>query len=192
MVASWNWTGEEKKALEITVYSSFEEVDLYLNGKSLGRKPTNRSSAYFATWTVPYEPGVLKALGYIEGKRGSEADLATAGLPTHIKLTPDRSRIIANGQDLSYINVELLDERGRFNPTAENQIDFSVSGEGSIVAVANANPVSIESYQQPRRKTWQGRCLLIVKSNRRAGPIRIVASSKGLRAATVVLAATRN
>jgi len=187
VVASWNWTGLEKKALEVTVYSSCAEVELYLNGKSLGRKPTNRQTAYLTTWSVPYEPGALKAVGLVAGKQVGEVELATAGLPTHIKLTPDRRRIAANGQDLSYINVELLDERGRRNPTAENQINFSVSGEGSIVAVGNANPVSVESYQQPRRKAWQGRCLLIVKSNRKAGPVKIVASSRGVRSATVVL-----
>jgi beta-galactosidase len=117
----------------------------------------------------------------------NSSELKSAGRPTHIKLTPDRNPIAADEQDLSYITVELVDEQEVRNPLAENLVKFSVAGPGSIVGVGNANPVSTESYQQPQRKAWQGRCLLIIKSSKQAGPITISASSPGLTPAKLVL-----
>ena len=190
VVANWNWEGHEREPLQVSVYSSCDEVELLLNGKSLGRKPTNRSTAYTATWDVPYQAGVLHAVGYNGGRATSFVDLKSAGPPSAIKLTPDRARIVADNQDLSYVTVELVDAKGGRNPTAENSIRFAVDGPGTIVAVANANPISTESYQRPQRKAWQGRCLVIVKSTQQAGPITITASSSGLRPAKVVLSST--
>ena len=187
VVANWNWQGHENEPLEVNVYSSCEEVELFLNGRSLGRKATNRSTAYTAIWTVPYQAGVLKAIGYDAGKPVSSSELSSAGQPARIKLTPDRTRIAADGQDLSYITVELVDSRGVRNPVAENLIKFVVAGPGQIVGVGNANPVSTESYQQPQRKAWQGRCLLIVKSNKGEGKITVRASTKGLTPAEIVI-----
>ena len=187
VVANWNWQGHENEPLEVTVYSSCEEVELFLNEKSLGKKPTNRSTAYLATWGVPYHSGVLKAVGYNLGKVVNACELKSAGRPTHIKLTPDRNPIAADGQDLSYITVELVDKQGVRNPLSEDLVKFSVVGPGSIVGVGNANPVSTESYQQPQRKAWQGRCLLIIKSTKQAGPITITASTPGLTPAKLVL-----
>ena len=96
-------------------------------------------------------------------------------------------RIAADGQDLSYITVELVDEQGVRNPLSENLVKFSITGPGSIVGVGNANPISTESFQQPQRKAWQGRCLLIIKSSKQAGAITITASSRGLTSEKVVL-----
>jgi len=187
VVANWNWQGHENEPLDVTVYSSCEEVELFLNNKPLGKKPTSRSTAYKATWQVPYHPGVLKAVGYNLGKVVNSSELKSASRPTQIKLTPDRNRIAADGQDLSYITVELVDERGVRNPLSEDLVKFSITGPGSIVGVGNANPTSTESYQQPQRKAWQGRCLLIIKSSKQAGPITITASSRGLAPGKVVL-----
>ena len=190
VVANWNWEGHEREPLQVSVYSSCDEVELLLNGKSLGRKPTNRSTAYTATWDVPYQAGVLHAVGYNGGRATSFVDLKSSGPPSAIKVTPDRARIVADNQDLSYVTVELVDAKGVRNPMAENSIRFTVDGPGIIVAVANANPISTESYQRPQRKAWQGRCLVIVKSTQQAGPITITASSSGLRPAKVVLSST--
>jgi len=190
VVANWNWEGHEREPLQVSVYSSCDEVELLLNGKSLGRKPTNRSTVYTATWDVPYQAGVLHAVGYNGGRATSFVDLKSSGPPSAIKVTPDRARIVADNQDLSYVTVELVDAKGVRNPTAENSIRFAVDGPGTIVAVANANPISTESYQRPQRKAWQGRCLVIVRSTQQAGPITITASSSGLRPAKVVLSST--
>jgi beta-galactosidase len=187
VVASWNWPGHEKKPLEVNVYSSCEEVELFLNDRSLGRKATNRSTKYIASWTVPYESGALKAVGYSSGKQVKTSELSSAGPVAKIKLTADHAKIGADNQGLSYITVELLDARGVRNPIAENLIHFNIKGPGSVVGVGNANPRSLESYSLPQRKAWQGRALVIIKSGQRPGLITIDASSKGLPTATVVL-----
>ena len=150
-VANWNWPGQENKLLEVSTYSSCEEVELFLNGKSLGKKPTDRSTAFIANWSVPYQPGALKAIGYRGGKSVNTAELKSAGKPTHIDLKPDRDHLVANGQDLSYLTAQLVDEHGVRNPLAEDLMTFAVNGPGSIVAVANANPISTESSNNQRK-----------------------------------------
>jgi beta-galactosidase len=189
VVAHWNWPTFENKPIEVNVYSSCYEVELFLNGRSLGKKATNRATAYLGNWVVPYHSGVLKAVGYSGGKQVTTSELRSAGPPTKIKMTPDRARIAADGQDLSYITVELVDNYGVRNAIAENLIKFKVAGPGEIVAVANANPMSTESYQQPQRKAWQGRCLVVIRSAKRAGKITLTASANGLRPAAAVIEA---
>lgn len=191
VVADWNWKGYENKPLEVNVYSSCDEVELFLNGKSLGRKPTNRATKFTAMWEVPYQPGVLRAVGYTGARQTNSAELRTAAEPTRIKLSPDRERIKADGEDLSYVTVELVDTQGVRNPKAENLVEFTIEGPGTIIGVGNSNPVSTESYQRPQRKAWQGRCLVVVKSGTQAGSIVIKASARGLRPATLLINAGR-
>ena len=102
-----------------------------------------------------------------------------------IKLTADRPKIKADGQDLSYVTVELNDVSGIRNPDAENLVSFSVEGPGTIIGVGNANPVSLESYQLPQRKAWHGRCLVVVKSEETSGKIMVKASSGSLKSADI-------
>jgi beta-galactosidase len=185
VVENWNWKGNEGKIMDVSVYSSCEQVELFLNGKSLEKKPTNRSNKFTAIWRVPYQPGTLKAAGYKGRKQVSISELKTAGDPVLIKLTADKPEIRADGQDLSYITVELNDAAGIRNPDAENLVSFSIEGPGTIIAVGNANPVSIESYQLPQRKAWRGRCLVIVKSESKAGPIILKATAQGLNPASI-------
>jgi beta-galactosidase len=187
VLADWNWSGFENKPLEVNIYSSCEQVELFLNNKSLGKKPISRATEFMAKWEVPYQAGELKAIGYRGKKQINTAILQTTGEPTQIKLSVDRSKIKADSQDLCYITVELLDQNGVRNPKAENLMKFEIDGPGGIVGVANANPVSLESYQLPQRKAWQGRCLVIVKSDDQKGKIVLKASSAGLTSSTIVL-----
>jgi beta-galactosidase len=184
-VDDWNWKGNEGKIMEVNVYSSCEQVELFLNGKSLGKKPTNRTTKYIAVWQVPYQPGTLKAFGYNGKKQVNVSELKTAGDPAQIKLTADRSKIKADGQDLSYVTVELTDANGIRNPKTESLITFSIDGPGTIVAVGNANPVSIESCQLPYRKAWRGKCLVIVKSDTKRGMITLYATASGFNKASI-------
>jgi len=186
-VADWNWKGHENKPLEVSVYSSCEEVELFLNNKSLGRKKTNRSTEFKAIWEVPYQAGELKTIGYAGKKQVNTAFLRTASEPSQIKLNADRIEIKADGQDLSYITVELLDEKGNRNPKSENLVKFEIEGPGTIVGVGNANPVSTESYQASERKAWQGRCLVIIKSEHQQGKITLKATSGSLKQAGIVI-----
>ncbi len=184
-VADWNWAGNEGTPLEVSVYSSCREVELFLNNKSLGRKKTDRSTEFRASWEVPYQAGVLKATGYIGNKEVNTATLYTAGEPTQIKLTADRAKIKADGQDLSYIMVELLDNKGVRNPKAEDLVKFKIEGPGTIVGIGNANPMSTESYQLPERKAWRGKCLVIIKSGLTPGKITLTVKSSSLTVAKI-------
>ena len=186
-VADWNWKGYENKPLEVSVYSSCDEVELILNNKSLGRKKTNRSTEFKATWEVPYQPGELKTIGYTGKKQVNTAFLRTANEPSQIKLNADRNEIKADNQDLSYITVELLDEKGNRNPKSEDLVKFEIEGPGTIVGVGNANPVSKESYRATERKAWQGRCLVIIKSNHHRGKVTLRTIAGNLKWADIVI-----
>ncbi|MCX6255055.1 MAG: DUF4982 domain-containing protein [Bacteroidia bacterium] len=184
-VDDWNWEGSEGKTFEVNVYSSCEQVELFLNGKSLGKKITNRSTKYIAIWQVDYEPGTLKAVGFVGNKQVNVYELHSAGKTTQIKLSSDRNKIRADGQDLSYITFELTDSNGVRNPKAENLISFKIAGAGTILGVGNANPISLESFQLPSRKAWHGRCMVIVKSDMKGGKIILKATSEGLKTASI-------
>ena len=187
VVADWNWTGYEGKPLSVNVYSSCPQVELFLNNKSLGKKETSRATKFMATWDVPYQAGELKAIGYDGAKKVNISVLHTAAAPVKIRLTADKSKLKANNQDLSYITVELLDAKGTLNPRANNLLHFKVDGPGEIVAVGNANPVSLESNQLPQRKAWRGKCLVVIKSTHKAGNITLTASADKLTGKSVIL-----
>jgi beta-galactosidase len=187
VVADWNWKGYENKPLIVNVYSSCERVELFLNNKSLGIKQTNRSTKFMAAWDVPYQPGTLVAVGYDGEKKVNTAVLRTAAAPAKTRLSADRLKLKANNQDLSYITVELTDANGNLNPGANNLVHFKVEGPGEIAGVGNADPQSLESCQQPQRKAWHGKCLVIIKSTGKPGDITLKASADGLAAKTVLL-----
>jgi beta-galactosidase len=188
--ADWNWAGHEGRPLEVTAYSSCDEVELFLDAVSLGRKRTDRASEFKASWSVPYRPGALKAVGYRGGREVRAAVLRTVGPVSTIAATADRDRIEATGQDLSYVTVELQDVSGLRHPKAENLLSFAIEGPGVIAGVGNANPVSVESYRAPERKAWQGRCLVVVRSAKTPGNIRLTISSAGLPTASIVIRTT--
>jgi beta-galactosidase len=179
-LASWNWDGYEGTPLTVTAYSSCERVELFLNGKSLGSRTTNRESRFMATWSVPYQAGTLKVVGYSGKKSVTTAELKTAGEPARIRLTPDRSELKADQADLCYVTVELTDANGVRHPGADNLVQFEVEGPATLIATGNANPVSLESYTLPQRRAWQGRCLAIIKTTGNPGKIVVRASVNGV------------
>lgn len=182
---SWNWEGHEGQELEVIVYNRSETVELFLNDKSLGKKATNRGNEWISRWKVPYEMGVIKAVNYHGEEVISSDELFTSGLPISIQMKADRPTIKADGYDLSYIDIEMVDENGVRNPTIEQLVEFEIIGPGKIIAVASSNPMSIESYQKPYRKTYQGRCLVIVKSKKNSGEIILRAKSGNLPEAKI-------
>lgn len=187
VVADWNWQDAKDSPLEVNVYSSCDEVELFLNEKSLGKKQTNRSTKFMAIYRVLYKEGQLKAVGYTNGKKVNESILKTAGKLARIKLSANRKIIKADGRDLCYITAELVDENGVMNPKADNLLHFSIEGDATIAGVGNANPMSVESYQQPQRKAWRGRCLVVIQSSHKAGNIIIKASSEELPDNTITI-----
>jgi beta-galactosidase len=187
VVDSWNWDGHEGESLEVEVYCAHETVELFLNGVTLGRKATSRENEWIARWTVPYTAGKLTAIGYRSGEEAESDELLTTGDPANIAMKEDRSSLMADGQDLSFVDVELLDHDGNRSYNAGNLVQFELEGPGEIVAVGSSNPMSTESYQASFRKAYQGRCLVVVKTTREAGEIILTASSEGLQSATLSL-----
>ena len=181
---SWTWPGQEGKRLTVHVYSACPRARLNLNGTDLGVKETNRGTRFMATWEVPYEPGKLVATGLDgDGKEVAEWVLQTAGEPAALRLTPDRAAIAADGQDVSFVTVEVVDARGTLNPNADNPVRFALAGPGKIVGVGSGDPRSTESFQQPRRRAYRGRCLVVVKAGQAAGTVHLRAEADRLKGA---------
>lgn len=187
VLADWNWSELQNKKLNVVVYSSCEEVELFLNGKSLGRKNTNQSTKFMQNWVVPYSNGKLTAIGYSNHKQVNTSSLTTASSAYKICATVDKIELKANGQDLSYITLSIKDKQGNLHPKAKNLIKFKLIGEGEIVGVGNGNPTSLESYQKLQRTAWQGKCIVIVKSTQKTGKIVLEATSNGLVSARTTL-----
>jgi beta-galactosidase len=165
-------------------------VELFLNGTSLGVQPTRRGEKFTASFEVLYAPGELKAVGYYGEQTTVECELKTAGPATRLRLTPDRSAIQAETGDLSFVTVEIVDGEGRMHPDADSQVYFTVKGEGSLAAVGSADPQSTQRYRGNQRKTYRGRCLVVVKSNGKPGEIHLRAQADGLEGSEIVITAT--
>lgn len=187
---SWTWEGFEGKPLQVDVYSSYEQVELFLNDSSLGKKSISRNTEFKASWIIPYSAGTLLTVGYKNGIILDTCTLVTTGIPYKIKLTPERTVIRADRQDLCFIKIEVIDKNSNIVPYADNLIRFKIEGEGKLAAAGNGNPTSIESFQKPCRKAYEGKCLLIVKSTNTAGFISIMAEGKGLKADNIKIKTT--
>ena len=174
----WNWkTGQTVDVW--SYYNQADEVELFVNGKSAGVKRKQGDDLH-VMWRLKYQPGTLKAISRKNGKEILVKEVKTANAPYKIRLSPDRSTIHADGSDLLYITVEILDEQGALVPGAENLVRFNVSGAGSVAGVDNGDPVSHDSFQANERKAFHGLCLLVVKSSKKSGTISVVASADGL------------
>lgn len=187
---SWTWPGQEGKNIEVEVYSRYPKVRLYLNDKLVGEEPTAKEQQFTARFTFPYSPGLLKAVGVENNKEQESSILKTAGKAARIRLTEDRAKISANGQDLSYVTVEITDDKGNIQPNADNQLLFSIKGPGIIAGVDNADLKDTNPYFSDKRKAWKGRALVVVKSIHKAGKIELTVSSPGLSNAAITISAS--
>jgi beta-galactosidase len=166
--------------MQVEVYSGAEKVRLFLNGKLLGEKPTGREQQFKAMFTVPYAAGTLKAVGIRADRVVAESVLKTAGKPAQVRLTADRATVQADGQDLAFVTVEAVDAQGRFQPNADQEVEFAIGGPGAIAAVANGDGKDVAPYQGDRRKLFEGRALVIVRASKQSGPIRLTATAPGM------------
>jgi beta-galactosidase len=190
---SWTWPGYEGTNLDVVVYSACEEVELFLNGQKVGnKKNTSRDTQYKTSWNVSYQPGELRAVGYISDVNVAEWVLQTAGEPAEIRMTADKSTITAEGSSLCYVTVELLDASGNivYDPNEDKLISFDIEGPGKLAGVGNANPYGTESFQRLQRTTFRGRCVAVLKSTLKTGTITLTASSSGLTPDSVVIETT--
>ncbi|WP_289062337.1 beta-galactosidase GalB [uncultured Zobellia sp.] len=200
----WNWEGKEGEEIPVFAYTNCDEVELIVNGKSLGKKVKGvdttdipaefrgfekgmYTSKYRLSWKVPFQPGNLRVIGYKDGKAVAEKIINTAKKASKIRLTADRSQISADGKDLSFIEVDITDADGNLVPLADNQVQFTVEGPGILAAVGNGNSASLESFQDTKIKAFNGKCLLIIKSTEAAGNITVSATSNGLETSKTII-----
>ena len=199
----WNWEGREGQAIPVMAYTNADEVELFLNGKSLGRKkrfsepveiPVGENASkdhkfvtkYRLEWQVPYERGTLRAVAYQNGKQVAVDQVRTAGAPAKVKLVADRGTITADGDDLSFVTVRVEDKDGNLCPMADNLVKFAISGPGTIAAVDNGNAATEEPFQADHRKAFSGMALVIVRSEQgKPGSVRLAATADGLSQAAV-------
>ena len=203
----WTWPGREGEVTPVFVYTNYPEAELFINGVSQGRrkkdltvgidssyteaaqKSFERQKRYRLMWMdTKYEPGTVKVVAYNkDGNIAAEKEVTTAGKPHHIELVADRSEINADGKDLSFITVRVVDKNGNLCPDASHKVKFSVKGAGEFCAVANGDPSSLESFQEPQMSVFHGQLTAIVKAAETAGDITFTASAPGLKSAKIQL-----
>ena len=174
----WNWKSGEEIDLW-AYYNNADEVELFINGKSQGTRSKGKDD-FHVMWRVKYEPGLVKAISRKAGKVVAEQEIRTAGEPAQIRLTPDRSTIQANGKDLSFVTVEIVDKDGNLCPNAENDVTFAVDGSAFIAGVDNGSPISMEKFKDNHRKAFYGKSLVVIQNNGQSGGIKLTATAEGL------------
>lgn len=181
----WNW--KQGDSVDVwAYYNHADEVELYLNGQSLGTR-RKEGDALHVWWRVKYEPGTIKGVSRKNGKTVATQQIHTAGSPAKIELVADRKSISADGYDQSFVTVRILDKDGNLVPDADNLVQFSLEGNAFIAGVDNGDPVSHESFKVPYRKAFHGLALAIIQAGEKAGPVIFRASAAGLTAASITL-----
>lgn len=181
----WNWRDRMGQPIDVWVNSNADNVELFLNGKSLGKKDMPRNS--HLQWTVKYQPGKLEAVAFKNGKKLT-AKVETTGQAAEVVMTPNKTTMLADGKDISVINITVIDRDGREVPDADNLIKFSIKGVGKIIGVGNGDPSSHEPDKCAdgmwQRNLFNGKCQVIVQSTKQAGSIKFEAKAAGLYTAS--------
>jgi len=190
----WNWKGREGEITPVYVFTSGDEGELFLNGKSLGRRryePGVWDRAYRLRWDdVRYEPGVLEAVAYKDGREWARDRVSTTGSPARLSVEAETTEVAADGEDVCYVNVSVRDVDGAVVPDAKVPVAFEVEGPGEIVATDNGDETDFDDFRKPARKTFNGWAQAIVRARCGAsGTIRIAAKSAGLATASVEIKA---
>lgn len=192
----WNWEGWEGETTPVFVYTSFDSAELFINGKSQGIQKKNNSSPqhrYRLMWMdVKYEPGTVKVVAYDQaGNPAMTKEIQTAGKAYQLKLEADTTQLQANGEDLAFVTVSVVDENGIPCPTATNQLQFEVNGAGTYRAACNGDATSLELFHKPTMKLFSGKLVVVVQSTKETGDIELTVTGDGLKEAKVKLKAVR-
>ena len=176
----WNWT--KGQTVDVwAYYNHADEVELFLNGISQGVKK-KADNVFHVSWRLSYQPGTIKVVSRLNGREVLTKEIKTAGKPAQIKLTPDRTVLNADGTDLSFVTVEILDKDGNLCPNADNPVKFNVEGNGFVAGVDNGNQISLERFKASERKAFYGKCLVVIQNSGKKGTINLKAVSDGLNA----------
>lgn len=184
----WNWQGKENQPIEVWVNSNADNVELFLNGKSLGKKEMPKNS--HLKWTVNYQPGKLEAVGFRNNKKIT-ASVTTTSNPVTLLLEPSKTVVLANGTDAVVVNISTLDKNGLIVPTANNLIQFTIEGDAKIIGVGNGDPSSHEADKyfnnQWQRSLFNGKAQIILQAGKKESAIKLTASSNGLKSSAILL-----
>lgn len=180
----WNWI--EGQAIDLwCYYNQADEVELFINGKSQGVRKKSNEHEYHVAWHVTYEPGKVRVVARKNGKQVNEKTIRTAGAPHHIRLTSNRNVLKANGRSLSFVTVEVVDKEGNLCPWADQNIQFSLTGEGKIAGVDNGSPFSLERFQANSRHAFFGKCMVVVQAGKAPSVIKLTAKGVDLQPQTI-------
>jgi beta-galactosidase len=188
---SWTWNVLPAQILKVHVYTSGDSVKLMLNGSAVATNSVAETDGRMTTFSVPYSPGVLTAIAYKSGSEIGRKTLSTTGAPAGIRLTSDVKSLTTSRDDLSHVLVEVIDAKGQRVPDAVVKVSFAVRGAGELAGTANGNPHNVDSFKQPRRYTWHGQALAVLRPAKTSGTLTLTASSEGLAPATLRLPVTR-
>jgi beta-galactosidase len=210
LLPHWNWKGREGQFIAVICYTNCDTVELFINGRSAGvqgymfprpgmegkygnfparARNLRTTGDLHLTWTLPYEPGTLRAIGVKDGKPVLTVEVSTTGEPAAIALAVDRDSIAADRRDVAHVTARIVDADGRMAPDAASEVAFEIQGEGKLIGLDNGDPASHDDYKSNRRRAFNGMCLAIVQSTARPGQIRITASSPGLKPASLTVTA---
>jgi beta-galactosidase len=178
MPANWNWPGKEGQKIRVIAFSNARNVELFLNGKSLGTQTMPQDG--HLEWQVPYEAGTLLAKASTDGQLLATDQVETVGDPATIRLSPDRQTLHTDGEDTVVVPVSILDAQGRFVSFADNRIHFELAGGGKILGVGNGNPADHDPDRAKERKAFNGHCIAIIQADARAETLTLTATSPGL------------
>jgi beta-galactosidase len=187
LLPHWNWEQFAGKNIPVVCFTNADSVELFLNDKSLGEQGAAERKGMHFEWSVPYAPGVLKAVGKKDGKVIATDEIHTAGKPAKILLKADRSEIKPVDRDLSFVTVTVQDADGNTCPTAENEIKFAVDGPGTIAGVGDGDATNHESFQGHQHKVFNGLGLVVLQSTNQTGEIKLTATGDGLDQAAIAV-----
>jgi beta-galactosidase len=183
LLPHWNW--KPGQLIDVwAYYSQASEVELFLNGKSLGVKRKEGDELH-VQWRVPFEPGVLKAVSRLRGKTVREEEIHTAGAPARLQLEVDRPTLHADGSDLAYVTIRVVDAGGQLVPDADTPLSVNLAGEGTLAGMDNGYQADQDSFRGSRHKAFNGLCLAIIRTKKKAGKITLHVSGPGLPPATL-------
>lgn len=185
VASHWNWKKDE--LLEVYTYTNQEQVELYLNGKSMGIARLSDFADRTIKWQVPYQPGVIKAVAIANGRQTATHELKTAGTPAKIKLESSLKSLKADGEDILYVEVSVTDNQGVLIPDAAHLVSFKATGPVSILGVGNGNLFSEESFKGRSIQYYKGRCIVILRAGLKEGQVTLEASSNGLESGLLKL-----
>jgi beta-galactosidase len=186
-LTSWTWDVAPEHPMTVHVYTAGDRVTLLLNGTEIATTAVTAADRAVATFTVPYRAGRLSAIAHRAGAEIGRSTLETVGTPAALRLTSDVHRLTTGRDELAHVLVEVVDSRGRLVPDAVHEVTFEIAGAGALAAVGNGNPHNVDSFRQPRRLTWHGRALAILRPAKRPGHLTLTGKAPGLRPGKVTL-----